>query len=271
MTDEKRYGLHDLLYLMERLRKPDTGCPWDLEQNYLSITPSTLEEVYEVVDAIEREDYAHLKEELGDLFFQIVFYAQLAKEDDYFDFASIVDELTTKLVRRHPHVFPRGELYSEAPVENLSASDQVTVQWEQIKDLERRGKGYQKLLDDVPLALPSIQRAQKIQKRAAKVGMDWPTKGAVLEKLEEELMELTAAIQSGDDQQVNEELGDLMFSCVNLARHFKLDADQVLRTANNKFQRRIHAMEQTLQVDNRQWQDCSAEDLDRYWSLAKET
>ena len=267
--ESKTYHLDDLLYLMARLRQPESGCPWDIAQDYLSITPSTIEETYEVVDAIEREDFNHLKEELGDLLFQVVFYSQLGKEDGYFDFESIVHELTDKLLRRHPHVFPAGTLESERDHSSLSEVDAVKESWEKIKAEEREKKGSKGVLDDVPVALPSLQRSQKLQKRLSKAGMDFSSVEAVLEKLNEELGELKHAIAEQDESHIEEELGDVLFCSVNLARHLKLDADQSLRSSNNKFQARVRKVESILLESHRDWRDCSEEELDALWGQAK--
>lgn len=264
----RQYSLQDLLYLMQRLRKPESGCPWDLKQDYRSIVPSTVEEVYEVVDCIERGDFAHLEEELGDLLFQVVFYAQLGDEDEYFDFHSIVHVLTEKLLRRHPHVFPGGQLESERELGEPS-TEAVNAQWEAIKQSEREGKGRQGLLADVPLGLPTLTRAQKLQKRAAKVGFDWPDTASAFAKLKEEVDELEQALIQGNETEIAEELGDLMFSCVNIARKQKQDADQCLREASRKFTQRIAAVEAALERDGLQWQDCDDATLDRYWQQVK--
>lgn len=265
----ERYTLSDLLTLMARLRKPKTGCSWDLKQNFRSITPSTIEEVYEVVDAIEREDFAQLREELGDLLFQIVFYSQLAAEDGRFDFADIIDGLTAKLLRRHPHVFPDGTLHSERTLESALETQQVAVQWEQLKRREREMKGQHSVLDDVPLALPSLPRAQKLQKRVSRVGMDWADLASATDKIDEELAELREAIAADDREAFQEELGDLFFSCVNVARLSKLDAESVLRAANAKFEQRIRSVEAALARDGRDWMDCGEKELDDYWRAAK--
>lgn len=270
-----RYELDDLLQLMVRLRTPRTGCPWDLAQDYASIAPSTIEEAYEVVDAIEREDFQHLVEELGDLLFQVIFYAQLGREDSRFEFKDIVHELTAKLIRRHPHVFPEGTLDS---VRDLSPTGQsaeqkiaIAQRWEQIKASERVEKGSDGLLDDVPLALPALQRAQKLQKRVGKAGMDWRSTSACIDKLDEEIAELKQALRDEDASEVENELGDVMFSCVNVARHLKLDADTTLRRANNKFEARIRSMERYIEHDNCDWSSLSDEQLDEYWHKAKST
>lgn len=263
------YDLNDLLYLMERLRRPDTGCPWDIAQDYRSITPSTIEEVYEVVDAIERQDFAHLKEELGDLLFQVVFYAQLGKEDGRFDFAGIVHTLTDKLVQRHPHVFPDGTLQSERDPHAESQVEKIKESWEKIKASERKSKGEHGVIDDVPIALPALQRSQKLQKRVSKAGMDFRSVSAVVEKLEEEVAELKQAITQTDADNIQEEMGDVLFSAVNLARHLKVDADQSLRDANNKFSSRVKKMETLLNEQSLAWQDCSDDQLEALWQQAK--
>jgi len=264
----QHYALDDLIYLMSRLRSPEGGCPWDLEQDFRSITPSTIEEMYEVVDAIEREDWGHLKEELGDLLFQIVFYAQLAQEQSLFEFGDIIHSLTDKLVRRHPHVFKTGKLRDEGQGAELEVNE-VLSNWDKIKADERGAKGQAGVIDDVPLALPALQRAQKLQKRLSKVGMDWRSVDAVFEKIDEELAELKEAITEQDAAQMQSELGDVLFCCVNLARHLKLDADHSLRTANNKFSDRVRVMENILLSENKTWSDCDDVALDAMWERAK--
>ena len=265
----QNYTFDDLLYLMQRLRASDGGCSWDLKQNYLSITPSTIEEVYEVVDTIEREDWSHLKEELGDLLFQIVFYAQLANEDGYFDFAAIVHAITDKLVRRHPHVFPNGVLREQPSFDNILETEAVVTNWEQIKHNERQAKGCDGVLDDVPLALPALQRAQKLQKRVSKAGMDFSDLDQVFAKLEEEITELKQAVAKRNKDNIEEELGDVLFCCTNLARHLKCDADQSLRRSNNKFVERVETMEQLLKAENKVWSDCDDVALESLWQQSK--
>lgn len=263
------YTLNDLLHLMRRLRSDEGGCPWDRAQTYSSIAPHTLEEVYEVIDALEREDWCHLKDELGDLLFQIIFYARLAEEDAHFDFAAIVDGLVVKLLRRHPHVFTDGSLYGsvgEAPC----SQEQVRENWEAIKQQERAHKQRHGQLDDVPLALPALMRAAKLQKRAAAVGFDWPDPLPVLDKLEEELAELREALQQGDRQQVSEELGDLLFAQVNLCRHLRIDPEQALRGSNRKFERRFAYVEQQVWAGGGDWNAYTLEQLDSFWDQAKQ-
>ncbi len=267
-----RYGLDDLLALMARLRDPQRGCPWDLQQDFASIVPHTLEEAYEVADAIERGDFAHLPGELGDLLFQVVYYAQLGSEEGRFDFATVVDTITRKLLRRHPHVFPDGDLYGSPDLPRLSEA-QIKQRWEEIKAEERAEAAdapeQLSLLDDVPAGLPALSRAAKLQKRAASVGFDWPETLPVLDKLAEELDELRAALAAGDAAAMAEELGDLLFSAVNLARHLKVDAEAALRGANGKFERRFRFIEARLREQGRAPQACTLEALDELWDEAK--
>ncbi|WP_045860493.1 nucleoside triphosphate pyrophosphohydrolase [Teredinibacter purpureus] len=264
-----RFSMEDLLYLMERLRDPETGCPWDIKQNYRSITPSTIEEAYEVVDAIEQNDLDHLKEELGDLLFQVVFYGQLAQEESRWSFNDVVHTLTAKLIRRHPHVFPEGTLESQRAASETVSEASIKASWEAIKQRERSVKGKQKALDDVPRALPALKRAEKLQKRAAKVGFDWSNIAGVFEKLQEEVAELHVAIQDESAVHIAEELGDLLFSCVNLARHNKLDAEQLVRQANQKFERRFNFIEAALEQAGSSLEEASVEQMDLFWDQSK--
>jgi ATP diphosphatase len=266
MSETEKYTLDDLKYLMSRLRDPNTGCPWDLKQTYQSITAYTLEEVYEVVDAIDRNDLTHLSEELGDLLFQIVFYCQLAEEENQFNFDQVVSKITSKLVRRHPHVFPDGTLESVAS----ESIDQQAVKdnWQAIKQQERHKKGENKILDDVPLALPALKRAAKLQKRAASVGFDWDEVAPVIEKVKEELQELQQEIDNGDQKRAEEELGDLLFSCVNLARHCSIDPERALGLSSNKFKRRFEAMEREIDFSQ---ENPSLERMEKAWQKAKKS
>src|SRR3989338_2629549 len=258
------YQLDDLLHLMARLRDPQHGCPWDLKQNYATIVPHTIEEAYEVADAIERGDFDHLPGELGDLLFQVVYYSQLAREEGRFEFAQVVDAITTKLIRRHPHVFPDGDLYGAVDVAKLEDAA-VKQRWEEIKAEERAEKAAApeqlSLLDDVPAALPSLSRAIKLQKRAAQVGFDWPEALPVVDKVREELGEVLEAI--------SEEIGDLLFVVSNLARHLKVDPETALRAANAKFERRFRFIEQALREAGRTMEDCALDELDALWGEAK--
>ena len=262
-----RYQLADLLRVMARLRDPETGCPWDLRQDFHSIVPSTLEECYELAQAIEHEDFPHVAEELGDVLFQVIFYAQLGREQNLFSFDTIVDVLVTKLLRRHPHVFAGGG--GEGIVADRGSIDSVRASWEAIKQDERRAKSQGGALADVPAALPALPRAQKLQKRAGQVGFDWPDTRSVLLKLEEEIAELREALDACDAGGVEEEMGDILFSCVNLSRHLGLDAETSLRRASAKFERRFLAMEARAQASGEALQDLSAEELDALWQAAK--
>lgn len=266
------YQLDDLLHLMARLRDPLHGCPWDLKQNYATIVPHTIEEAYEVADAIERGDFDHLPGELGDLLFQVVYYSQLAREEGRFEFAQVVDAITTKLIRRHPHVFPDGDLYGAVDVAKLEEAA-VKQLWEEIKAEERAEKAAApeqlSLLDDVPAALPSLSRAIKLQKRAAQVGFDWPEALPVVDKVREELDEVLEAMSENDPEAISEEIGDLLFVVSNLARHLKVDPETALRAANAKFERRFRFIEQALREAGRNMEDCALDELDALWGEAK--
>lgn len=268
MNSKAPFGVDDLLHLMRRLRDPETGCPWDLKQSYRSIAPSTLEEAYEVVDAIEREDYPHLKEELGDLLFQTIFYSQLAAEENRFDFAGVVDTLVVKLIRRHPHVFPDGTLYGQTDAQPLSENT-VKHNWEAVKQQERKQKGADGILADVPVALPAITRAVKLQKRAARIGFDWPDVKGVMMKLLEEIRELDDALGGADQNAIAGEVGDLLFTCVNLARHLKVDPESALRTSNNKFVARFQHMERAAAVEGNVLSLLPQDVLEHLWQQAK--
>jgi len=253
---------------MERLRDPDTGCPWDVRQDFHSIVPSTLEECYELAQAIEHEDYPHVEEELGDVLFQVVFYAQLGREQSLFDFNGIVDGLVRKLLRRHPHVFLDGEI--EGVVPGRASIEDVKHNWEAIKQDERREKSMPGILADVPVALPALPRAQKLQKRAARVNFDWPGPEAVLAKLEEEIAELRAALAENKAADIAEEMGDILFTGVNLARKLGLDAESGLRHASAKFERRFIDMEARAAACGEQLADYSPRELDALWEAAKQ-
>ncbi|MGG5872599.1 nucleoside triphosphate pyrophosphohydrolase [Pseudomonas peli] len=266
------YQLDDLLHLMARLRDPQHGCPWDLKQSYATIVPHTIEEAYEVADAIERGDFDQLPGELGDLLFQVVYYSQLAREEGRFEFAQVVNGITTKLIRRHPHVFPDGDLYGAVDVAKLEEAA-VKQRWEEIKAEERAEKAavpeQLSLLDDVPTALPSLSRAIKLQKRAAQVGFDWPEALPVVDKVREELDEVLEAMSENDPEAIGEEIGDLLFVVSNLARHLKVDPETALRAANAKFERRFRFIEQALREAGRNMEDCTLDELDALWGEAK--
>lgn len=270
------YTIDDLKTLMARLREPVYGCPWDQAQTYATIAPSTLEEAYEVVDTIEQGEPQQLKEELGDLLFQVIFYSQLGSEESVFDFDEIVSSLTAKLIRRHPHVFPEGTLASRIDPALVGFDDReamIKASWESIKQEEREQKGQCGLLDDVPLAFPALLRAGKLQKRAARVGFDWPTSQGVYDKLNEEIAELKEAQASANQQHIEEELGDLLFTVVNLARHLKLDPESALRRANQKFESRFNKLESFAKTQGQILADSSkhikAEQLEQWWKEAK--
>lgn len=266
------YQLNDLLHLMARLRDPRHGCPWDLKQSYASIVPHTLEEAYEVADAIERGDFDHLPGELGDLLFQVVYYSQLATEEGRFDFAQVVDAITRKLLRRHPHVFPDGDLYGSVDLPKLDEAA-VKQRWEEIKAQERAEKSTApeqlSLLDDVPSTLPALSRAVKLQKRTAQVGFDWPEALPVIDKVREELDEVLEAMSEGDEPAIAEEIGDLLFVVTNLARHLNVDPETALRAANAKFERRFRYIEQALRQSGQAITECDLAALDALWGEAK--
>lgn len=266
MPAEQDYDLRDLLRVMQRLRDPDTGCPWDLAQDFDTIVPSTLEEAYELVAAIEQKDFPHIAEELGDLLFQVIFYAQLGAERELFDFAEIVSILAGKLIRRHPHVFADGEL--EGVVRETSSVDAIKESWESIKREERLNRQETTLLADIPVALPSLPRAQKLQKRAAGVGFDWPDSAGVLRKLDEEIAEFVAATAQGPQRQ-EEEIGDILFTAVNLARHMGVDAESALRRANARFEQRFSCMEVKASELQLSIGELDAQVLDDLWEQAK--
>lgn len=269
-------ALERLLILMARLREPVYGCPWDQVQTYASIAPSTLEEAYEVVDAIEQGDKQQLKEELGDLLFQVIFYSELAKEEQSFTFTDIVVSLTDKLIRRHPHVFPDGTLESRIS-ESVSAAERHAMEgaikqsWEKTKQSERDVKGYRSVVDDVPLALASLVRATKLQKRAASVGFDWSDSQAVHDKLAEEITELIEATKTGDKDAIEDELGDVLFTVVNLARHLKVDSETACRRASQKFETRFRWVEAQAKREGVNLSDLDEAALDQRWQAAKAT
>jgi XTP/dITP diphosphohydrolase/ATP diphosphatase len=249
--------------IMARLRAPG-GCPWDREQTFDSIKRYTLEETYEVFDAIERSDWAGLKDELGDLLLQVLFYAEMAEEAGYFTLKDVAENLSAKLIRRHPHVF--GEV-------NAEDSDAVLRNWEQIKQQEKQARGGAEpasMLADVPRTMPAVMEAQKIGSKAAKVGFDWPDASGLFAKVDEEIAELMIEVEANHRENVEEEFGDLMFTIVNLARHLKVDPEGALRAANAKFRERFAAMEQAAGGRERM-EAMSAEQLEALWERAKDT
>lgn len=276
------YSIEDLKVLMARLRDPETGCPWDTRQTFRSIVPHTLEEAHEVADAIDREDYANLKDELGDLLFQVIFYSQIGAEKGHFSFDAVVDNLVRKLVRRHPHVFPEGTLESRIDPDNRPDEAWIKESWERIKAGERAQKQAEgsppatsaSRLDGIARALPAMVRAEKLQKRAARHGFDWPDIGPVFDKLHEEIDELKEAWQAaesgqGDHGAVEDELGDLLFVCVNLARFMKVNPEQAVGRTNHKFEARFRAIEQVLEREGRSFDAETLEALDQIWQSVK--
>lgn len=260
-------SLVKLKHLMACLRDPQFGCTWDKTQTYKSIAPYTLEEAYEVLDAIEREDFDHLKEELGDLLFQVIFYAQMAQEEGRFDFDDIVAGIIEKMIRRHPHVFPDGDMTRFGEPNSFSEQD-IAEQWQKIKAQEK-GPSDEGLLSDVPVSMPALMQAVKIQKKVSKVGFDWPDVVPVFDKIREELDELEEAMKEQNTLHVEEEMGDVLFAVSNLARHLDVAPDVALNKTNIKFRRRFGRIEALVSAQNKNLTDCSLEVLDRYWEQAK--
>ncbi|MGY5799338.1 nucleoside triphosphate pyrophosphohydrolase [Rheinheimera faecalis] len=250
--------LQQLLAIMARLRDPQNGCPWDKEQTYQTIVPYTLEEAYEVADVIAREDYAELKDELGDLLFQVVFYAQIAKEEGRFEFDDCAAAINDKLIRRHPHVFADM---------NLDSSKAVLQNWEAIKTAERTASGKTSVLDNIPMAMPALSRAYKLQKRCAQVGFDWPDVEGAWDKVQEEIQEV-AELPAGAAE-LEEELGDLMFALVNVVRKQGFDPEKVMRQANQKFERRFRQVEQALVEQGSSPAQSDLAEMDALWLEVK--
>ena len=250
-----------LLEIMARLRDPEHGCPWDREQTWGSIVPHTIEEAYEIADAVERGDVDHVRDELGDLLFQVVFQSRIAEEQGLFRFDDVVDAISDKLERRHPHVF------GDATIGNAA---EQTAAWEEHKAAERRAKGGAAgALDGVALGLPALVRAAKLGRRAAQVGFDWPDPAGVLGKVREEIEELQQAVATGEAAHVREEIGDLLFSVAQLSRHLDVDAEAALRDASGKFERRFRRIEASLAEEGRTAADASMAELEAQWERAK--
>jgi MazG family protein len=252
----------ELLAIMAQLRDPDRGCPWDREQTFSTIAPYTIEEAYEVADAIERGDMSELREELGDLLFQVVFYCQMAREAGRFDFAQVVDAISAKMIRRHPHVFGDAE---------IGSAEEQRLAWERHKVEERRARDAHGVLDGVARALPALMRAEKLQRRAAKVGFDWSDAGGALAKVDEESREIGRELeaQRRDRHRLAEEVGDLLFACVNVARLVGVDAEAALSGASSKFERRFRAVEAELAARGRTPQDADLQEMDAIWERIK--
>ena len=261
----------ELLKVMSILRDKEYGCAWDLKQSFKSIAPHTLEECYEVIECIEQEDIQHLPEELGDLLFQVVFYAQMANEENLFTFDDICSAIINKLLTRHPHVFPDATIESFGKENNLTP-EQVEANWEKIKQEERQKQvsgSIPSLLNDIPQALPALLRAKKIQSRAATGGFDWKEAKSVIKKIYEELEELDEAMLAKDQMHIEEEFGDLLFSVVNLSRHLKLNPESSLRAANSKFSQRFKLIESMLREKKLEMKSLTINELELYWELAK--
>jgi MazG family protein len=263
---EPSRDIERLIEVMAALRNPDGGCPWDLKQSFATIAPYTIEEAYEVADAIERNDLDDLRDELGDLLLQVVYHARLAEEVGAFAFGDVIEAVTAKMIRRHPHVF--GDKAADD-------AEAVLESWEAIKAAERQEKtpdgARARMLDDVPHALPALTRAEKLQKRAAKVGFDWPDRAGVLAKIKEEITELEAELDQTEpsDAHIEEEVGDLLFSVVNLARHLKIDPENALRRCNVKFQRRFNTVEESLESEGARLADVGLDRMEAAWAAAK--
>lgn len=269
MTTHNSKAINDLLDVMAKLRNPDGGCPWDLEQDFSTIAPYTIEEAYEVADAIADNDMPELCNELGDLLLQVVFHAQMAKEAGHFEFEDVANSIVSKMISRHPHVFGDGD---------ATTTDGVNQTWEKIKAAERAQKaevkGHERhsALDGVASALPALMRAEKLTKRAARVGFDWPSTDEVFDKLHEEIDELKAEMTENPDQaRLQDELGDMLFVMANLARKIGVDPEVALRGANHKFTKRFHFIEDELARDGRTAADSDLTEMDDLWNLAKKT
>ncbi len=280
-----KYNLDDLTYLMQRLRDPDKGCPWDLQQTSKTIINYSIEEIYELADAIEQDDIEATSDELGDVLFQVIFLAQLAKEENHFDISDVINRICQKLIRRHPHIFIDGNLYESSSNKTPQlSSEQVTWNWEIIKKQERQNKQQTDLFDDVPLALPAMLRAMKIQKRAAGIGFDWQDLVGPLKKLHEEMNELEHAINKQDElfdnydekvsdktlnesvkTEIKEELGDLLFTIVNISRKLSINPEEALRMANKKFVKRVQRIQGFKEFN----QNIDEDKLDILWKRSK--
>jgi MazG family protein len=255
-----------LLEVMARLRHPETGCPWDIEQSFATIAPYTIEEAYEVAEAIADGDMSGLKEELGDLLLQVVYHARMAEEERLFDFEAVAQTIADKMIRRHPHVFG---------TETVDSAEAQTASWEAQKAAERARKAVAdgtepSALDGVPLVLPALTRAEKLGKRASRVGFDWPETAPVIEKIEEEIAEVRAALAAdAPPEKLEEELGDLLFSVVNLARHLRVEPEHALRAANRKFERRFRQVEKTIADSGRRLDETGLDEMEDAWAAAK--
>ncbi|MDX8442845.1 nucleoside triphosphate pyrophosphohydrolase [Mesorhizobium australafricanum] len=271
MTPSK--DISRLIEIMAALRAPKTGCPWDIEQNFSTIAPYTIEEAYEVADAIARGDFDDLREELGDLLLQVVYHAQMAEEIGEFAFGDVVEAITTKMIRRHPHVFgdekARSAGMAKGMWEKIKAAEKAEKRDARIArglDPEDHGKGY---LDSVPVALPALTRALKLQEKAARVGFDWSEAAPILDKIEEEIGELREALATGDAAPIKDEFGDMLFAVVNLGRHLKLDSEAALSGTNEKFRSRFHYVEQALEASGSSLEKATLDEMEALWQQAK--
>lgn len=259
----RKISIDDLLNIMEKLRDPQKGCAWELEQTFESIIPYTIEEAYELQDAIENGTWQDILEELGDSLLQIIFYCQIAKEKGWFDFDKVVTQLHDKLNRRNPQIF--------SPQECTSSQQQNIWQKLKAKERQEKYKEHNTVLSAIPRNLPGLSRAQKLQERAAAVGFDWPHIHFVLDKIQEEIKEFEHSLVECEQEEVKEELGDILFACANLARHIKSDAESIMRQANAKFERRFNAIEAKVRQSNKPWENFSLEELDAFWDEVKAT
>jgi ATP diphosphatase len=277
------YDMADLIYLMQRLRDPESGCPWDIKQTFNSIIPHTIEEAHEVAEAIESKDWPHVEEELGDLLFQVIFYSQLGDESALFDFASVIDVLVSKLVRRHPHVFPAGDLHGKRDADYCPSDDEIQAQWQVIKQQEKTLKAETKkietlelvdYLSDIPRSLPELTRADKIQRAVSMRGFDWTEIQGVLDKVREELQEVEEEIEQADIQRLQHEVGDLLFASVNVARHLGINPEQALGQANRRFSERYSLVAASLAAKGRSLElgnsnQISSDEMEHAWNEAK--
>ncbi|MGC7590822.1 nucleoside triphosphate pyrophosphohydrolase [Bisgaard Taxon 46] len=256
------HTIQDFVQLIAKLRDPNGGCPWDLKQNYDSMIPCLLEESYEVVEAVQQKSMTNLREELGDLLLQVVFFSQLASEDQAFTFNDVVNDVAEKIIRRHPHVFGNTTANNE---------QEALQNWNAIKAQESKQKGESSILDNIPHAFPALMRAEKLQKRCSKVGFDWNELPPVVDKIEEELQEVRQELNKSNknQQKIEEELGDLLFATVNLCRHLKCQPEESLRKANNKFEQRFRAVEKKLKDQNKTFEQSSLIEMDLLWDEVK--
>lgn len=260
-----------LLEIMAALRDPGTGCPWDVEQDFASIAPYTIEEAYEVSDAIERGDLSDLRDELGDLLLQVVFHARMAEEQGEFAFGDVVEAITKKMIRRHPHVFgqieARGARMAKGMWETIKAEERIEKKAErEARGITAAEHGY---LDDVPVGHAALTRALKLQERAARVGFDWKEPGPILDKITEEVNELRAALDAGETAAIKDEFGDVLFALVNLGRHLDIDAEVALRGTNDKFRQRFHHVEQAVHANGSTLEAATLDEMERHWQAAK--